>query len=612
MSASATSVTPLTRADVPQEQMWNRESVFESWDAFQTEFDSIAAEVPQLESYAGTLGASPDALVAWLDAYTRLRRRVYRLGTFTNMATAVDVKDAEAKAKRGQFMGLMGKLNAATAFAEPELLAMGATLLDWAHDDARLHAYAHYFKSLLRQKPHTLSPDVEKVLGMLGDPFAGTFQTYRELVNTDMKFADAADSDGDLHRVAQAIVPPIGIDSHDRVLRRNAWHNFCEQHRALENTLASNLITSVKQSVFLARVRGYGSVLESRLAPANMPLEVFHTLIDTFKANLPVWHRYWAAKRKALGVDHLHPYDIWAPLVGDAPRISYAQAVEWICEGLAPLGADYVNVLRRGATSERWVDYAQNEGRMQGAFASAAYDTHPFVFNTFDGSLMAMSVLAHELGHAMHSYLMNQRQPEIYNGFLARGASSSVAETASNFHQAMVRAYLMDAKADDRIFQLALIDEAMFNFHRYFFIMPTLARFEYEVYGRAERDQPLNAAILNGIMRDLFADGYGDTLTDEPVHTQTTWGQFLHLYMPFYTFQYSVGISAAHALAEGILVGKAGAVERYLSMLGAGWSHDAPDLFQLAGVDMTQPEPIEQTFGVMAKLVERLELLVGG
>jgi oligoendopeptidase F len=232
------------------------------------------------------------------------------------------------------------------------------------------------------------------------------------------------------------------------------------------------------------------------------------------------------------------------------------------------------------------------------------------VFNTFNGSLGAMSVLAHELGHAMHSYLMNQNQPEIYNGFFANGASSSVAETASNFHQAMVRAYLREAKADVQIFQLALIDEAMFNFHRYFFIMPTLARFEYEVYSLAENDQPLNAAILNEIMSKYFAEGYGDTMTDDPERTATTWGQFLHLYMPFYTFQYSVGISAAHALAEGILAGKDGAADRYLGMLKAGWSMYAPDLFTTAGVDMTEPKAVEMTFGVLASLVEQLESLV--
>lgn len=599
----------LKRADVPLEQTWNRESVFESWDAFQQEMDAIAAALPDLEKFAGTLNA-PEVVAQWLEVSTQLSRRVSRLNVYTNMATAVDSSDTEAKAKRGQVASLVSKLNAVSAFAEPELLTSGDKLVGWTEQEPRLSIYRHYFENLLREQKHTLSPEVEKVLGMLSSPFTGTFQTYRELTDTDLKFPDALDSQGQAHHVAQAIIPPIGIQNADRVLRKNAWEHFCDQHLAVQNTLASNLITAVKQSVFIARVRGYDSVLESRLAPSNLPVQVFHTLIDTFKANLPVWHRYWAAKRKALGVETLHPYDIWAPIVSDNPPITYQQAVDWICAGMEPLGEEYVTALRRGALEERWVDYAQNEGRMQGAFASGAKDTYPFVFNTFNGTFEAMSVLAHELGHAMHNYWMNKFQPEVYVGGFASTRSSSVAETASNFHQAMVRAYLRESKADDRSFQLALIDEAMFNFHRYFFIMPTLARFEYEVYSRAEQDKPLNATILNGIMRDLYAEGYGDTMTDDPDRTQITWGQFLHLYMPFYSFQYSVGISAAHALAEGILAGKTGAASQYRDFLGAGWSKYAPDLFAVAGVDMTQPEPVVKTFGVLEKLVEHLENLV--
>jgi oligoendopeptidase F len=294
--------------------------------------------------------------------------------------------------------------------------------------------------------------------------------------------------------------------------------------------------------------------------------------------------------------------------VDDPPHVSYQQAIDWLSAAVQLLGDEYVAVLRRGALEERWVDYAQNEGRGQGAFSSPVYGNHPFVFNTFDGSLTAVSILAHELGHSMHSYNMAKHQPQVYNGFTGN-ASSAVAETASNFHQAMLRAYLMKEKADDRTFQLAMIDEAMHNFHRYFFIMPTLARFELEVYTRTEKDQPLNAPIMNQIMRDLFAEGYGTSLVDDPDRTQSTWGQFLHLYIPYYPFQYSVGISAAHALAEGILAGQAGAADNYLKFLQAGWSLDAPDLFKLAGVDMTKPDPIEKTFGVLTQLVERLESL---
>ncbi len=605
-----TSPTILKRADVPVEQTWNRESVFATWDEFQAEYDAIAAKIPELEQFKGKLGESPEQLLQFFDLSFALRRRVGRLYNYVGLSTAVDTSDDVAKSQSGQVTGLFGRMASTMAYAEPEMLEIGETLLEWAEQNADLAIYKHYFDDLLRQAKYTQSPEVERLLGMVQDAFSGPSNTYGELANTDLKFPDAVDSEGNKHRVAQDIVPPTGIKSTDRALRRDAWQKFCDAHKAVENTMASNLIASVKQNVFMARARGYNSVLEAQLMPAKLPLEVFHNLIDTFKANISVWHRYWEAKRKALGVESIQPYDIWAPLTDNPPNITYQTAIDWITAGLEPLGDEYVAILRRGATTDRWVDYAQNEGRMQGAFSSAVYDCHPFIFNTFDGSLQAMSVLAHELGHSMHGYWMDKHQPEVYNGYFANGASSSVAETASNFHQAMVRAYLINQNTEDKDFQLALIDEAMFNFHRYFFIMPTLAQFEYEVYTKVENNQPVNAGMLNEIMSRLYADGYGNTMTDDSERTATTWMQFAHLYSPYYTFQYSVGISAAHAFAGNILDGKDNASQRYLDFIGAGWSAYAPDLFAIGGVDMTKPEPVEQTFAVLETLVKRLESLV--
>lgn len=602
-------MTTLKRAEVPKEQTWNRESVFASWDEYQAEYDAIAAKIPALAEYNGRLSESPDTLVEYFDLFYPLRRRIGRLSVFIGLATAVDTSDTVAKSQAGQLQTLSGQMATSSAFAVPELLEIGETLLEWAENDERLTLYKHYFDNLLRQKEHIQSPQVERLLGMLQDAFGGAFNTYGELVNSDLTFPDATDSQGNQHRVAQEIVPPTGIKDTDRALRRDAWEKFCDGHKGVENTLASNLITNIKQYVFMARARGYESVLEAQLAPANLPNEVFHNLVNTFQQNLSVWHRYWDAKRKVLGVDSIRPYDIWAPMSKNPPSISYQQAIDWISTGLESLGDDYVRVLRRGATTDRWVDYAQNEGRTQGAFSSAAYDCHPFIFNTFDGTLTAMSVLAHELGHSMHSYWMDKNQPEVYNGYYALGSAGAIAETASNFHQAMTRAYLINVNPDDRDFQLSLIEEAMFNFHRYFFIMPTLARLEFELFSRAEKNEAIDVQLINKLTNKFFAEGYGDALENDPGRTSTTWMQFQHLYVPYYTFQYSVGISAAHAFADNIHSGKENAAENYLNFIGSGWSKYSVDLFNLGGIDMTQAEPIEQTFAVMEKLVDRLESL---
>jgi oligoendopeptidase F len=600
----------LKRTDVPLEQTWNRESVFASWDEFEMEYDAIATRLPELAAFKGKLSESPDRLVEWLDLFFPLRQQVGRLHVYTRMSATVDNSDAQAKSKRGQVASLMAQIAGASAFAEPELVDIGEQLLDWAKQDSRLAIYKHYFENLLRLQKHTQSPEVEQLLGTVQDAFSGTFISYREMTNADMKFPDAVDSQGNQHRVVQALPTPSGINSTDRVRRKDAWEKFCDGHKVFENTLASNLITQFKQNVFIARARGYNSVLEARLMPSNLPPDVFHNLVNTCTANLSVWHRYWDAKRKILSLDRIYPYDMLAPLTENPPTIGYETAIAWLVASLEPMGKEYTDVLHRGATVDRWVDYANNEGRGQAAFSNPAYDCHPFIFNTFNGSLIEMSILAHELGHSMHNYWTNKHQPNVYNGLFAKGQSASVSETASNFHQVMLRAYLLKQDNNDRDFQLALIDEAMMNFRRYFFVMPILSQFEYEVYTMVENNEPVNASILNEITARLFAEGFGETMTDDPERTATIWMQFLHLYLGYYTFQYGIGISAAHAFGTAILDGQDGMVEQYLNFIGAGWSAYAPQLFEVGGIDMTKPEPIEQTFAVLEQLVERLESLV--
>ena len=595
------------RKDIPKESTWSSEALFASWGAWQAELELVQRALPDLAAFAGKLKTGPEVVARWLDAYQDQMGRLFRLTTYVRMSGAVDASDNEAKAASGQIGGFTGEFRATTAFAEPELQSLGDNLLQWAQTQ-ELKVYRHYFENLLRQKKHTRSSEVESLLGMLEDTLGNISTTATELTNTDMKFPPSLDSQGQLHPVAQATVPPTGIQSNDRLQRRNAWENYCDAHLAVKNTLASNYITQVKASVFKARARGYTSVLESRLEPFNLPLEVFYNLIDTFRANLAIWHRYWEVKRKILGVDSIHPYDIWAPIVKTPPQVSFHEAVDWISRALEPLGSEYVTILRRGCLEERWVDYAQNAGKRQGAFSNRSFGNHPYICTTYNKSLMSMSVLAHELGHSMHTYLAAQRQPGVYRDY--NMMSSSVAETASNFHQAMTRAYLMQAKADDTDFQLALIDEAMFNFHRYFFQMPTLARFELEVFTRAESGKPLNANIMNSIMSDLYAEGYGDTMVDDPERTSITWAEFGHLYMPFYTFQYAVGISAAHALAEEVRKNPQTA-QNYLQFLSAGASEYPLDLYKLTGVDMSAPQPVEKAFATLNNLINRLDELAG-
>ncbi len=593
------------REQVPIEATWNHESVFPSFDAWREEYQTVVALISEIDQYKETLSDSPARLSEWFDFKASVARRVWKLYMYPVMWQACDGNHEEIKGMDGQAQGLAGQYISAASFENPELLAMDeGTLISWIQEQADLKVYRQSIDDLLRTKKHVLSTEVEAVLGLLSDPLGRIEGIRGALTDMDMTFAAAVDSAGAELPLVQSTRDKL-LSSSDREARKTAWNNYADSFLKFNNTLATTYLASVKRNVVMARLRGYDSVLHAKLSPNNIPVEVFHNLIDTYKKHIPTWHRYWDVRRRALGYETIHPYDLWAPLTTEDPELSFADAVDMISAGMAPLGQDYVATLRRGCLEQRWVDYAINDGKSEGAFSYGAYDSHPFIMMSFDGNLSSMGTLAHELGHSMHSHYTRQHQPFVYSHY-----SMFAAEVASNFNQAMVRAHLFGNNSD-RDFQLALIQEAMDNIHRYFFIMPTLARFEFEAHSRMEKDEPLTPDMLNEIMSGFYAEGYGETMTDDPRRTGSTWAQFGHLYEPFYTFQYATGISAAHALANAILAGDdADAVGRYLAFLRAGNADYPINVLREAGVDMSTPEAVEETFKVLEDLVDRLEGLL--
>lgn len=591
------------RSEVAQADRWNAESLFASPEAWRDAYDSLLKRLPEADRFKGHLGDSPDALADWIDFAAEMWRAVGKVFVYALMSDAVDKTDPAASAMAGQAYSLLGQWQAASSFENPELLQVGEeTLRGWTQNEPCLQFYAHQIDDLFRQQAHVRSTEVEELLGLVSDPFTSYDNAPDALINADLKFAPARTSGGEEREVNHGTMNILLYDT-DREVRRTSWEHYADGYLSVKNGLAAGLSGAMKRDVFYMRARRFNTVLESQLFQFNLPTSVFHNLVDTYKKHIPTWHRYWRARKKALGVDVLHPYDIWAPLTPHSPSVSYPEAVEMICAGMTPLGDEYVNTVRRGCLEDRWVDVYPNRGKAQGAFSFGWQGTHPFINMSYNGDLRSMSTLAHELGHSMHSYFTWQNQPFAYANY-----SMFVAETASNFNQAMVRAHLMKTNTE-RDFQLALIDETMNNVHRYFFIMPTLARFELEVHSRVERGEGLTAEGLNALMFDLFAEGYGDEMQLDRERIGITWAQFSHLYVPYYTFQYATGISAAHALANRILRGESGAADKYLQFLSAGSSLYPLDALRLAGVDMTTPAAVEETFGVLTDVVERLESL---
>ncbi len=592
------------RSEIVPEFTWNAPSVFISKEAWEAEFKQIEDSLPALNSLQGRLSEGPTILADALDTIYALYRRLGKVYVYASMGHNVDTGDQVASAMDGQARSLYGRFIAATSFLNPELIEIGhETLKLWMADDPRLAVYDHYCDNLFRQQEHVRSAEVEEVLGMVVDPFSTVSATSGVLTNAEIHFRPATSSSGESLPVVQGSINSL-LASPDREVRRTAWESYADGYLAFKNTLANNLSVAIKQDVFFARARHYGSALESALFPNNIPVEVFYNLVETFKKHLPTWHRYWAIRRKTLGYETLHPYDIWAPLNKHEPEVPFKQAIDWISEGLRPMGDSYVSILRRGALEDRWVDIYPNQGKRQGAFSSGTPGTHPFIMMSYTNSVQSMSTLAHELGHSMHSFLAWQTQPMVYTDY-----SLFVAEVASNFHQAMVRAHLLASNPDPE-FQISVIEEAMSNFHRYFFIMPTLARFELEVHERTERGKGLTADAMNSLLADLFAEGYGGEITFDRDRVGIIWAEFNHMYANFYVFQYATGISGAHALSQRVLSGEPNAAESYLAFLRAGGSLYPLDALKLAGVDLTTPEPVEKTFGVFSSMVDRLEKLL--
>lgn len=597
--------TPLPRSKVKKNQTWNSESVFASPEAFDAAVTSLLKSLEQVKKYQGHLGDSPDVFIEAMQYMDALAQRAMKVQVYATMSSAVDTADQTGAAMGGKAMSALAQVGAATSFVDPELLSIGeAKLRQWLAENEFMGMYEHYINDLFRRQAHVRDAEVEELLGMLRDPFGTVRNTANMLANADFQFKPAKDSKGKKVMLTQSTFDAI-LNTSDRKARQTAFENYTDKYLEFKNTLGSNLAASIKQNVFNMKARKFNSSLEATLFNGDVPVEMFHNLLNIFKKNLPLWHKYWRIRRKALGVKVLHPYDIWAPLTKKAPKVSFEKAVDWISDGLEPMGSDYVNIMRKGCLEERWVDWSPNAGKRQGAFSTRVpSDTHPFILMSYTDDVGSMSTLAHELGHSMHAYYSSREQPMIYYLY-----PSIIAETASNFHQAITRAHLLKVNPD-KYFQTALLEEAMDNFHRYFFIMPTLARFELETHQRVEKGQPLTADLMVELMADLFSEGYGGEMNVDRQRVGITWGTFTtHLYIDYYSFQYAIGISAANAIAKRILDGVPNAAQDHIEFLKAGSSKSPMDVYKVAGIDMTSTQPIEDAFAVLEEYVDRLGVL---
>ncbi|WP_297852160.1 oligoendopeptidase F [Meiothermus sp.] len=600
------------RSELPKEQTWNIEALFASEADWRRALEEAARSVDEVKPFAGRLGESPQLLLQALETYETRMLLAMKVFQYASLQLATEGTNPTFTRMVGEARAVVTRLAAAGAYIEPEILRIpGETLARFLQEEPALAVYRHYLEALQTRRPHVRSAEVEAVLAAASDPLGGHSATAYAATNADMQFRPV-EYQGQSLAVSHSSIGELLVHEHPEV-RKAAWESYADGHLAFKNTLAQTLQGSIKSFAFQARTRGYPSSLEMALAVSrtcgdNIPKAVYDNLLAIFQANLPTWHRFWRIRKKALGgrlYTHDVPiYDAPAPLVL-SPKITFWEAAETICRGMQPLGSEYVEPMRRGLFEERWVDWGQNQGKRPGAFSSGLKGTYPYILMSWSDDLFSLSTLAHELGHSMHSYFTRQSQPIVYARY-----SLFVAEVASNFNQAMVRAMLL-REAQTPAYKLAVLEEAFANFHRYLFVMPTLARFELELYRRIEQGGALTAPFLIERLAELFAEGYGGEVEIDQERLGAGWMHFSHLYSPFYVYQYATGIAAANALAKDVLEQGEPAARRYLDFLKVGDSVYPLEALKIAGIDMHSPEPVERGFGVLKGMVDELEKLVG-
>jgi oligoendopeptidase F len=593
------------RSDVPVEQTWDKSSVYASDAEWEAALHDATRAIPNLGRIRGRLGESASIMLEALRTRDEWQALIWRIRWYAAMQVKVDVTDQKAAAQHSQALELIARVEAALAYLDPELLALDSGVFAaMCAEEPALVVYAHYVETLRRRAAHVRSVEVETLLAQVSELTRAPYETYKALVNGELAFGSVTTTNGAETALNQTSIVSLLRDE-SRPLREAAWRQYADGYLRQRKTLAGLLGATMRADVFFARAHGYPSALDAALDRVLLPRAVFDQLLTSWRAHLPLWHKYWRVRTRALDVDQLAGWDIDVPLVRSRRHIPYNEARRMLLEAMAPLGEEYVEVLRRGLYDERWVDWAVNQDKTGGAEQSGAYGLHPFVLLSYDESLLGVSALAHEMGHAMHTHFTNQSQPAVYENY-----ADYLGETASTFGQTVLRAHLLDERHDPDL-QLEALADALTYFHRYLFVMPLLAQFELDMHERIERGEALSADEMSARMLELLREGYGAEVTLDAERDGVMWAQFSHLYLNFYTYTYGLGLSAATALAEGVLSGAPDAATRYLEFLKAGNSVYPLDAWRLASVDMSAPEPIERAFGVLEQMIDRLDTLVG-
>lgn len=591
------------RAQVPEQYKWHLHDIYADESLWQKDFAKLQAMLTDIARFKGRLVSSPQTLLECLELRDTIGTIGGKLYAYARMHRDENAADPKYQALTGKVETLLAQAGAATAFIEPEILTMDdKTIHEFRQQEAGLKPYSFYFLNLAKQKKHVLSSSEEEILSLSSEVTSAPHTIFNMLAHADMKFPDVVDAEGKTQPLSEGRYHSL-IVSPDRSLRKDAFTKLLGTYSQYRNTLGATLGSSVKKNAFYSKIRKYNSTLEANLDPDNVPLSVYNNLVQTVSENLAPLHRYVKLKRQALKLDEIHMYDLYTPVspLGDF-TVEYPSAINMVKDGLAPLGPEYSELLNLGLTSG-WIDVYENKGKQTGAYSWGSYGVHPFVLLNYSNRYNDASTLAHEMGHAIHSYYSQANQPYITSSY-----TTFCAEVASTTNEVLLLDYMLK-NTQDKNRKIYLINQFLETVRGTVYRQTMFAEFEQWLYEVSEKGETITADLLENKWHELNVKYYGpDIVVDKDIDIE--WARIPHFYSSFYVYQYVTGYSAATTIAEGILANKPSAQENYLAFLKSGGSDYSIELLKKAGVDMSSPQPIEITLKKFSHMLDELEKLL--
>lgn len=591
------------RSDIPVGYTWNLSSIFATDEDWERDFQTIQKRIPELEALKGTVAKSGQALLIVLQTRDEIYEPLEKLYVYSSMRKDEDTTNGTYLGLADRAMQLFVRTSTAAAFIEPEILALSPETLDqYIQQTPELDLYRMQLQEINRKRPHVRSAEVEAVLAAAGEVTDAPDAIFSMIDNADLKLPSITNSDGEQEELTPGNYMTFAR-SKDRRVRKDAFEAMHGTFLKQRNTLAATLSAQVKSNIFYTRQRNYASSRQHALSAYNVPESVYDNLVTSVSEHIPLLNRYMKLRKRILQLDELHMYDLYTPIVEEnTDSVTYEQARDTILQALTPLGEQYNSVLKQGFT-QRWIDVYETPGKRGGAYSGGAYGTQPFILLNFQEKRDSMFTLAHELGHSMHSYFTRKNQPYQYGDY-----TIFVAEVASTLNEGLLTEYILK-NTQDKMARISILNHALEDIRATLFRQTMFAEFEQQIHSSGEKGESLTADTLTAMYTAINTKYYGgEAIIDDLIGIE--WARIPHFYYNFYVYQYATGISAASALVQQILHEGQPAVERYLKFLSSGSSDYSIELLKKAGVDMTTPEPVRQSFQLFEAHLTQMEQLL--